>query len=473
MSLDDDETSDFVCHGCIGDAYLKAKIKSESERHECMICGKQKGAMSFDELCDRIHKIIEAEFRSTASEPDSWAMYKDGEIEWVRKGEPVDSILYEILECDQPLIEALKERLSDLHYSFDDAASGEENPYGDDVRYESCMSHGEKYYDVWSLFQTEIRTRARFFSRTAESLLDSIFGELNRFRTHKRELIRDAGPGTATQWIFRARRAFTNQEIARIVEHPARELGPPPSRSTDSGRMNPKWISMFYGALDPDTCVAEIRAPVGSAAVIGKFQIIRPLRLLDLGAFQHLFVDRASYFDPDFRGLSDRAEFLKRLVGIMSRPVMPNEEDFQYLPTQAVAEYLSEKIEPKLDGLIFPSSQRDGEGENVVVFRRASGVEADGSDDLELSTDFGWATDDDSDSSITVWIKPKKPSLEQPKYSDSLFLEVPRETKIASTEGPALRLDLGAIEVRDVRAIGYRTETRRVQRYGEPERSLF
>jgi hypothetical protein len=38
---------------------------------------------------------------------------------------------------------------------------------------------------------------------------------------------------------------------------------------------------------------------------------------------------------------------------IMSRPVMPSDEDFQYLPTQAVAEYLSEKIEPKLDGLIF------------------------------------------------------------------------------------------------------------------------
>jgi len=109
---------------------------------------------------------------------------------------------------------------------------------------------------------------------------------------------------------------------------------------------------MFYGALDADTCVAEIRAPVGSSVVISKFEIIRPLRLLDLEAFRHLVVQEASFFDPGFRGLRDTAYFRGRLVSIMSRPVMPSDEDFQYLPTQAVAEFLSEKIEPRLDGLV-------------------------------------------------------------------------------------------------------------------------
>ena len=95
---------------------------------------------------------------------------------------------------------------------------------------------------------------------------------------------------------------------------------------------------MFHGALDADTCIAEIRAPVGSSVVIDKFEIIRPLRLLDLDAFRHIFVEQASFFDPGFRGLRDKAYFLGRLVSIMSRPVMPSDEDFQYLATQAVAE---------------------------------------------------------------------------------------------------------------------------------------
>jgi hypothetical protein len=94
----------------------------------------------------------------------------------------------------------------------------------------------------------------------------------------------------------------------------------------------------------------------------------------------------------------------------MSRPVTPSDEDFQYLPTQAVAEYMSEKIEPRLDGLIFASSQRGGTGENVVLFRRAATVEPDDTDNMELKTDFGWVSEGDEDLDITVWVKAKKSS---------------------------------------------------------------
>jgi len=40
-----------------------------------------------------------------------------------------------------------------------------------------------------------------------------------------------------------------------------------------------------------------------------QFEIIRPLRLLDLDAFRHIFVEQASFFDPGFRGLRDKAYF--------------------------------------------------------------------------------------------------------------------------------------------------------------------
>ncbi len=472
-----DESPRFVCHECIGDTYLKAEIQREEKRQGCMICGKKRNrAIAFDEVCERIHDIVNQEFQLTASEPESWAPYKEADIGWDREGETIDEILYEILQCDQPLIDALKEALSEEHHSFDDAAAGEEDPYGDEVHYELCKPNDYEFHDMWSAFESEIRTRARFFSSKAESALDEIFGDLARFWTPSRPLVREVGPGSATELLYRARRAVDNAEIARIVEHPARELGAPPPQAAGSGRMNPRWISMFYGAFDPDTCVSEIRAPVGSAVVIGKFTIIRKLTLLDLDALQNLFVKNASFFDPEFRRLRDKARFLKRLVLIMSRPILPTDEDYHYLPTQAVAEYISEKMVPQLDGLIFPSSQRGGKGENVVLFRRASSVEPDGSDKLEMETDFGWSTEDNPDLDITVWTKKKRirQRAKNPRGLDPFDEEWsdPRENLTGRpdlTQDPreeaALRVDLHTIEVRDIQEVKYTATIRTVHRH--------
>ncbi len=427
--------------------------------------------MAFDELCDRVHLVVSEEFCPTASEPDSWAAYSEFGRE--REGDPIEEILYEIVNSNEELILALKNQLSNSHFSFDDAAAGEEDPYGDEVHYVLREPNDYELLDAWSVFQEEIRTRARFFSQNAQSVLDGIFSDLDRFRTGERALIRHAGPGTSTVFFYRARRAFTDHDIARIVEHPARELGAPPSRSAGSGRMNPRWIPMFYGALDADTCIAEVRAPVGSSVVIGKFKIIRPLQLLDLGALRDLTVEQTSFFDPAFRRLRDKALFLKRLVWIMSRPVMPHDEDFQYLPTQAAAEYLSEMMEPKLDGLIFPSSQRGGPGENMVLFRRASIVKPDGSDDMDLRTDFGWTSEDDADLDIMVFAKEKakEPTKVERKgvfVFDDDWTDLPPKPD----ESPALRIDLDAIQVLEILAVEYRTCPRRVRRVSEPADDL-
>ncbi len=475
MTNNEDDNPPFVCHACIGDRYLKSEIRRGGTVQTCMICSKRKRAIDVGDLCDRVHQVITEEFDRTASEPESWTPYKEANVDWERNGEPIDQVLYEVLECDEPLIEVLKEELSNQHHSFDDAASGEEDPYGDEAHYEPSEPNDIEFRDAWSTFETEIRTRARFFSSKPESILDDIFSDLNRFRTHTKSLFQKAGPNTKTEVLYRARRASDLKEIGHIVEHPARELCAPPSRSTGSGRMNPRWISMFYGAFDPDTCIAEIRPPVGSYAVVGKFTIVRKLRLLRLDALQHLFVKEASYFDPEFRHLRDKARFLRRLVAIMSRPVMPTDEDYQYLPTQAVAEYLSEKLKPRLDGLIFPSSQRDGHGENVVLFRRASTVEPDGNDELDMETNFGSSPPDDPYFEVIVWSRKKSASRttveERPIWGEEAqthFFEnrtLWSDLAEDSVEKPALRVDQDAIEVRTIKAVEYNTETGRVHRY--------
>ena len=471
----DNENEQFVCHECIGDDYLKSDIRRSGSVQTCSMCDSVRPAIAFGVLCDRVQKIVSEEFVRTPSEPENWTLYKEGNVDWEREGEPIDSILYEILESDQPLIEALKEELSDRHHSYDDALCGEEDPYGDDVHYILEKPDDAKFIDAWSTFESEIRTRARFFSSKAETTLDDIFGDLSSFQTRKRPIVREAGPKSETNVLYRARSASSHADITRIVENPARELGAPPSRLTGSGRMNPRWVRMFYGAFDPDTCIAEIRPPVGSYAVVGKFTIVRKLRLLDLGVLRELFVKEASFFDPKFRHLRDKARFLERLVTIMSRPVMPTDEDYEYLPTQVVAEYLSEKMEPRIDGLIYPSSQRDGISENVVLFRRAAAVKPDGSDGFDMETCFGWPSYDESDPDITIFLRKAKRSLgqdrERPIEHDDAVADCFEngqewaDIEEISTEEPALRVEMDTIEVRSVKAIEYKTEKGSVRRH--------
>ena len=474
----DNKNSQFVCHACVGDAYLKKEICRNGKLHTCMICRKSRQAIAFDDLCSRVHYIIISEFVLTDREPDSWIFYKETETGWIREGESMYDILDEMLKCGDLLIEAVKKELSSRYFSFDEMAAGEEDLYGDEVHYKLQESDDYWFCKRWSDFEKEICTRGRFFNSKAESYLDEIFCDLDCFQSYAKPLIREVGPGTKTEEIYRARCVFSRAEIADVLKHPRRELGAPSSRLTKSGRMNPRWISMFYGAFDPETCVAEVRPPTGSFVVLGKFTIVRKLQLLDIGALQHIFVKEDSFFDPEFRYLLGKAQFLRRLVDIMSRPILPSDEDYNYLPTQAAAEYLSEKMDPQIDGLIFPSSQCGGNGENVVLFRRTSSVERDGSDELEMKVKFGRSYSDEEDTSLNISLltrkKRKQTKMEKKRQklaghykewsnsgrSQTSWIDIEENLE----EKPTLRVDLDSFEVRNIQAVRYETKTHRVRR---------
>lgn len=55
MTAKNESEARFVCHACIGDAYLKDEIKRAGTRAKCMVCDEEKRAISFDVLCERVH----------------------------------------------------------------------------------------------------------------------------------------------------------------------------------------------------------------------------------------------------------------------------------------------------------------------------------------------------------------------------------------------------------------------------------
>ena len=131
--------------------------------------------------------------------------------------------------------------------------------------------------------------------------------------------------------------------------------------------MSPAGISMFYGATDLDTAVAEIGAHSSyTHAVVGEFTPVRELRLLNLADLDNR--PQPSLFNQSHHKAYFATRFLKEFVADLTKPIeLDGREHIDYVPTQVFTEYLKTAHPGRLDGLMFPSAQADS-GSNVVIF---------------------------------------------------------------------------------------------------------
>ena len=183
-------------------------------------------------------------------------------------------------------------------------------------------------------------------------------------------------PGDESLQIYRARKTSGAEERTRIVKDPASELGPPPEKLRRAGRMNPAGILTFYGAFDLDTCVAELRPSVGETIISAKFEITRPILVLDTTKFTGR-PKPINIFSQTFITRMRLWKFMQAFMYEIARPCLPNDEHLDYIPTQVVSDYLANlhKIkqgekEMKISAIIYRSAQ-NGNGKNVAIFGRA------------------------------------------------------------------------------------------------------
>ena len=198
---------------------------------------------------------------------------------------------------------------------------------------------------MWRGFEESLKTASRFFSKAAAVTLSEVFAGLGDYRTQSGKMvIVPAGPGHKLHSLCRARVFQSDERLEAALMRPDKEIGPP---SCTSGSRRPHertGISVFYGAINPKVALAEVRPFVGSRVVTGRFEILRELRLLDLEAFRALSIE-GSLFDPDFLRRLEKANFLSDLSHRIAVPVMPDDEAFVYLPTQAVADFLASEVD--------------------------------------------------------------------------------------------------------------------------------
>ncbi len=471
MTAIHDSEAKHICHTCIGDQFLADEVNKEGTPVICSYCGETREAMTLEYLADRIHEVIEDHFERTSSEPDwfSSIMLRERMLDcWVPDGEPVVDLIADIACVTEEIAKDQTELLSG-RFRYSVIREGGEDPYDSEAYYEECSPNDQGYRFSWNAFRNEIMYRERIFPENAEPVLEEIFGDPSALETYDgTPVVREVNPSDEFP-IWRARTAQSKEELIAIIKNPAQQLGPPPHKSATAGRMNQKGIPVFYGALEETTCVSEVRPPVGSQVVIGKFSLLRPVKLLDLGALSRVYVN-VSHFDPNYSVLHGRASFIRNLVDEISRPIMPQDADREYLPTQFVASYLARKVIPNFDGIIFPSSQTEGNGQNVVLFNHARGVEKY---ELPVGSEVevylpSFSEDDDSVfvSETTPLNLPDNEALVEKPQRGPIRLFIDEEPGESDEDLPAtLNLDIDSVQVLNIKSFTYDLEKQRVRRH--------
>lgn len=326
-----------LCWGCSEEVYLSAEIKRRGRRACCSYCGSLRRTFRLDEVANMVEQAFADYYIRTSDQPDIYQSMmlsdRESDYSWDREGERTVDAIMNAAEVPEQAAEDLQAILDERHSDFDSAAMGEETEFSADVCYEPRSASSGDWDHQWRELERSLRTEARLFNRAAAAHLERLFGGLEALKGRDgQSVVLDAGPGTAWPSLFRARAFQSDRDLEAALGRPDLLLGPPPPEAAAAGRMNARGISVFYGANTPAAALAEVRPPVGSQVAVARFDIVRPLRLLDLTAFNRI-VTKGSIFDPGYTRVLERAAFLRTFGSRLSQPVMPNDEAFAYLAT--------------------------------------------------------------------------------------------------------------------------------------------
>ena len=225
-----------------------------------------------------------------------------------------------------------------------------------------------------------------------------------------------------------------------------------------------------------EIALAEVRPPVGSQVAVARFEITRPVRLLDLAALSDVR-ELGSIFDPTYAHRLGRMTFLRSLSARIARPVMPDDQETEYLPTQAIADFLATEGKVPIDGILFPSVQVGGEGLNAVLFHKAARcAEIEIPEGTELSARTYTTYEDGPEPDYTVIEEVPAPVENQAEEKPFSPFEAVggswEDWSDADGRDETLRIDLASVRVHQVNAVKINTTDFQVDRHRWEKKEL-
>lgn len=340
-------SSKFICLKCIGDKPLQVLVEENSAQICCSYCHHESTGISMEEFA----KIVDEYLRNYIGIGESHPTYPDDSdsATYEQEGESLEWVLQEELGIDYDPAKDLVAILvkNDPAYPPD----GEDPFYQDDQNYVRANVSSREHHHNWDEFTIRVKHQRRFFDIEVKDKLASLLGKPGSPEALALPTL-VIEPG-GIDLMYRARLISSRHEAIRILREPQKELKSPQSKDAKAGRMNPAGISVFYGALSENTAIAEVRPSVGSSVVVGAFKILKKMRLLNLPQIDLCYT--GSIFDPDYENRVSRRDFFQKFHNLITKPILPTEEFIEYVPTQAVAEYVAHVL--NFDGIIYASAQ--------------------------------------------------------------------------------------------------------------------
>ncbi len=330
-----------ICLKCIGDEFLRAMLKDGSARRTCDYCEKARNGVDLERLTESVDGPIRQ-------------FCQQGEViygpDYFQEGDSLVDMLQAELEIDYEPAADIARQLIDSDPAW--IPDGEQPFFEADQNYHRRVAPLFEYPFLWEEFCERLKHRSRFFDAECYESLAQILGESGSERASELPTLK-VGPRTRVESVFRARRVDSESEAEGIARSPRLQLGAPPKHLATAGRLNPFGIPIFYGAVSGDTALSEVRPSVGGLVVVGAFKINRVLTVLDLSRLGVGFT--GSIFAPDYADRAERLRFLEVFQALVARPIQPNHEPLEYLPTQAFAEYVQNVL--GFDGILYASAQ--------------------------------------------------------------------------------------------------------------------
>lgn len=382
-----------VCAICIDDDYLKEIVLEDGEPRHCSLCGESKQPAFTPEDLGKLLEPLLRERLVLGGEMRVFSGPDDEKGHFERQGDPLEYFVADALAQDFDFLEDIVQAVIGAEDVW--PPDGEEAFFEDYYNYEPRGTYVYKMLEEWQLVQRELRASRRFFNEAAKSFFASLFADIDALLTpvvdidsaiaafavdetdstldaddtNDDTVVRTLREGTD---VYRARACHSQETLQEIAEQPYQQVGPPLSDKARAGRMNAEGIVVFYGALSVETAVAEMRPLLGGDTATILLRATRPLRVLDFKRLESAYsTDDLSYFQPDFDHLLEKHAFLQQLHQLIARPVLPGNE-YEYLITQTMAEYLNHVHAPPFDGILFDSVQQQG-GTNIVLFASTLG----------------------------------------------------------------------------------------------------
>lgn len=364
-----------VCPRCFGDQGLKKRItdiRPSFPNEKCDFHPKYKGVP-----IEAVTEIVDPVFR---------AHYVFGDYGYQNEqlGDPLQLCVGELTEAIDEVSEVLSQNLIESESFW--PPDGGEPFYDDSQNYERYEPQQFYHSELWDNFCESVLHDQRFFNAEAKSLVSEIFEEIQFQRDYEKQPpVYVIEPGTKYGTFYRARIANDSSNRKEISADVSNQLGAPPKRLRRAGRMNPAGIACFYGAYDMTTCVAELRPTVGDVIVGATFKLCRPIHVLDTTRF-NAPIKPQSLFSEKYLDRKDQWEFMSNFRHMIAQPISRKDEYLDYIPTQAVAEYLLNHHKFKRDGktvrieaIIFQSAQNPT-GKNIALLGEAAFVRQDKAD---------------------------------------------------------------------------------------------